>query len=41
VVEITLEAKQDLKEFELNIREGILDEIEERLEKDRDQDNIS
>lgn len=41
MAEITIEAKQDLKEFEPETREGLLDEIEERLEKDRDQDNIS
>jgi hypothetical protein len=41
VVEITSEAKQDLKQFEIEIREGLLDEIEERLGKDRDNYNIS
>ncbi|MFB6244938.1 MAG: type II toxin-antitoxin system RelE/ParE family toxin [Candidatus Nanohaloarchaea archaeon] len=41
MVEITSEAKKDLKEFELEAREGLLDKIEERLENDRDQDNIS
>jgi mRNA-degrading endonuclease RelE of RelBE toxin-antitoxin system len=41
MVEITSEAKKDLKEFELEVREGLLDEIEKRLEKDRDRENIS
>jgi len=41
VVEITSKAKEDLKEFELETREGLLDEIEERLDKDRDNVNIS
>jgi len=41
VVEITSETKKDLKEFDLETRERLLDEIEERLDKDRDQDNIS
>jgi hypothetical protein len=33
VVEITLDAKQDLKEFELKVREGILDQIEGKTRK--------
>lgn len=41
MVEITSEAKQDLKEFEIETREGLLDEIEEKLGEDRDNDNIS
>lgn len=41
MVEITSEAKQDLKNFEIETREGLLDEIEERLGNDRDNDNIS
>jgi len=41
VVKITSEAKQDLKQFELEFREDLLDEIEERLDNERDQDNIS
>jgi mRNA-degrading endonuclease RelE of RelBE toxin-antitoxin system len=36
VVEITSEAKQDLKQFEIETREGLLEEIEERLDKDRE-----
>ncbi|MFB6145896.1 MAG: hypothetical protein ABEJ99_05335 [Candidatus Nanohaloarchaea archaeon] len=41
MVEITSEAKQDLKQFEIETREGLLDKIKERLGKDRDNDNIS
>jgi len=41
VVEIVSEAKQDLKGFELETREGLIDEIEERLENDRDKEDIS
>ncbi|MFB6158744.1 MAG: hypothetical protein ABEJ95_03730 [Candidatus Nanohalobium sp.] len=41
MVEITSEAKQDLKGFELETREGLLDHVEERLGEDRDQDKIS
>ncbi|MFB6199740.1 MAG: type II toxin-antitoxin system RelE/ParE family toxin [Candidatus Nanohaloarchaea archaeon] len=41
MVEISGEAMEDLKGFDLEVREKLLDEIEERLENDRDQENIS
>jgi len=41
VVEVNSQAKEDLKGFELETREDLLDAIENRLEKDRDQENIS
>jgi mRNA-degrading endonuclease RelE of RelBE toxin-antitoxin system len=41
MVNISTEAKQNLKGFDLKTREEILDKIEEKLEKNRDQDSIS
>lgn len=41
MVEISGKATEDLKGFDLETREKLLDAIEERLENDRDQENIS
>lgn len=40
-MEIASEAKQDLKEFDKETREILLNEIEKKLENNRDQENIS
>lgn len=41
MVEITSEAKKDLKELDLETIERLLDKIEERLENNRDREKIS
>lgn len=41
MIRISSEAKEDLKQFKLETREELLDKIEEKLDGDRDRENIS